>query len=185
MKCRVIPAPKVASIQVAKSSVRSPPGAPAQPVQALVDDLRLEVAEVVLERVRHPAVADAHVRRALVLVDVVAHRLLEQRVELAEVAEDDVAALVPCEAGCRRPPRTRGRRPRRSARRSPSRRSPSRSSSRAQPRPHGPAPTIAIVLGAPRAHGRAARGGPLGVDLDVAACSEAGGRCTCRTGRRS
>ena len=33
------------------------------------------------------------------LVDVVAERLVEQAVELAEVAEDDVAALVPGEAG--------------------------------------------------------------------------------------
>ena len=33
------------------------------------------------------------------LVDVVAEHLVEQPVELAEVAEDDVAALVPGEAG--------------------------------------------------------------------------------------
>ncbi len=67
--------------------------------EALVGVLGSQVAEVVLERVRDPAAVEPDVRRALVLVDVLAERLLEQAVELAEVAEDDVPALVPGESG--------------------------------------------------------------------------------------
>ena len=69
-----------------------------QPEKTVVGVLGVEVAQVVLERIRHPA-AGEHERRALVLVHVVAEGLVEQAVELAEVAEDDVAALVPREPG--------------------------------------------------------------------------------------
>jgi hypothetical protein len=71
-----------------------------QPGEALVGVLGAEIPEVVLEGVGDPAPVHSNVRRALVLVDLVAERLVEEPVELAVVAEDDVAALVPGEA-CR------------------------------------------------------------------------------------
>ena len=57
------------------------------------------MAQVVLEGVGNPAVVEADVRRPLVLAHVVAHDLLEQEVELSEVAEHDVPAEIPGEAG--------------------------------------------------------------------------------------
>jgi hypothetical protein len=71
------------------------PGRLDEPEDALVRRLGREVTEVVLKGVWNPAVCEANVRRPLVVVDVVAHDLFEQLVELAVVAEDDVTSEVP------------------------------------------------------------------------------------------
>ena len=69
-----------------------------QAEETLDHELGLEIAQVVLERVGDPAVAEADVRGSLVLADLVAEHFLEQRVELPEVAEDDMTAEIPGEA---------------------------------------------------------------------------------------
>ena len=57
-----------------------------------------QMPEVVLEGVRDPAVVEMDVGGALVLVYVVADHLVEQGVELAVVAEDDVSSEIPRKA---------------------------------------------------------------------------------------
>ena len=106
--------------------------------EAVVGVLGAQVPEVVLERIGDPAAVDADVRRAVVLVHVVAERLLEQEVELAEVAEDDVPADVPGEAGGSVGTGVAARH--RLLLEIVQSSWPSRRSSRPQARPHGPAP---------------------------------------------
>ena len=76
------------------------PAAVASPSRHSVTSCLGQVAEVVLKRVGHPAVVEAHVRRAIVAARISSPiDLVQQRVELAEVAEHDVAAQIPGEAG--------------------------------------------------------------------------------------
>jgi hypothetical protein len=79
--------------------LRAAAGRPLEAPQALPQHVRWKVAEVVLKRVRHPASIEANVRGAVVVPELIAHHLGQQRVELAEVAEHHVATEVPGEAG--------------------------------------------------------------------------------------
>src|SRR5207248_11735371 len=67
--------------------------------QALVPHGVREVPEIVLERVGNPALAEADERGTVVAEYFLAHHLLQQRVELAKMAEYHVAAQVPGETG--------------------------------------------------------------------------------------
>jgi hypothetical protein len=51
--------------------------------------------QVVLERIRDPAAAESDVRRPVMLENLVPHHVIEEGIELAEMAENHVAAHVP------------------------------------------------------------------------------------------
>ena len=70
---------------------------PDQPGHALVRRLLGQIADVVLERVRHPRVEHPHPRLAVVERELVAHEPLEALVVVGVVAEHHVPADVPSE----------------------------------------------------------------------------------------
>ena len=48
-----------------------------KPRQALLGDLRRQVAQIVLKRIWHPAIAEPYVGRAVVMLQLIPHRLLK------------------------------------------------------------------------------------------------------------
>jgi hypothetical protein len=83
----------------AEVHLRVASGGGGESVEALGDQLVGQVAKVVLERVRHPPIVEAHVRGPIMAEDLLAHHLAQQRIERVEVAEHDVPAEVPGEPG--------------------------------------------------------------------------------------
>lgn len=99
MKCRVMPVPNTACNQGCEIHSRLATGRALQLSQALLAHLLRQITKIVLERVWHPCVLKTDVGRAVVIVNIAVHHLLEQRVELSEMTEHDVTAEIPREPG--------------------------------------------------------------------------------------